>query len=428
MQRTKHIARWLMPGFNRQVALFLLYSLIWNIGMFGIMDVVLNFYFVSLGYGAETIGLLQSIPRIGGLLTGVPVGLMANRIGQRRIILYSTIAGAVTMLLLVTSPSLWILGVSRFLHGLFYGAQQIANNPFMGRIVEKRNQPHLFSYHNVLSMAGTAIGSIIGGVLPALMVTLFAYKPTVDLPAAQTPFAYSASIVVAALITFLSVVPLWVMRDAPSEQGGGGARWIQSDVPWGLMLKLAVPMLFFGFTGGLTFPFYNLFFREMFSVSDATVGTILSIGWIGMGVVPIVNPFLYARFGGARALAITLSVASLGFFALGIAPTLLLAVAAFVIAISSRNTMQPLFQPLVMSHLPLHLHNIASSVGLVVWNIGWFTATAISGFWQQTYGFGFIMQVVSIGLLVTVASILMTFRRQLEIQLTAKTASSPREE
>ena len=77
----KKLARWLMPGFNRQVALFLLYSLIWHIGMFGIMDVVLNFYFVSLGYGSETIGLLQSLPRIGGLLTGVPVGLIVSDSG-----------------------------------------------------------------------------------------------------------------------------------------------------------------------------------------------------------------------------------------------------------------------------------------------------------------------------------------------------------
>ncbi|MFN8375053.1 MAG: MFS transporter, partial [Anaerolineae bacterium] len=267
----KKFARWLMPGFNRQVALFLLYSLIWNVGMFGIMDVVLNFYFVSLGYTAETIGLLQSIPRVGGLLTGVPVGLIANRFGTRRIMLYSTIACAGAMLLLVVSPSLWLLGVSRFLHGFFYGAQQIANNPFMGRIVEKRNQPHLFSYHNVISMAGTAVGSLVGGVLPALLVSLAGYvPPTASVPASQTPFAYGASIVVAAAVTFISIMPLLAMADAPGEREiADGARWVQSGVPWGLMLMLAVPMLFFGFTGGLTFPFYNLFFRATFDIPDA---------------------------------------------------------------------------------------------------------------------------------------------------------------
>jgi MFS family permease len=412
--QVKKIARVLMPGLNRQVALFMLYSLILHIGMFGILDVVLNFYFVSLGYKSDTIGVLQSLPRIGGLLTGLPVGLVANRIGTRRIILFSTALMAGSVVGLVIAPSLLWLGVSRFMIGFFYGAQQIANNPFMGRIVEKQHQTHLFAYHNVISMAGTAVGSLIGGVLPSIIVAVLAYvPPTSDLPAAQTPFAYGTSIIIASILVFLSVVPLfWVHEPHGKPLNDNGAKWLQLDVPWGLLLKYVVPMLFFGFTGGLTFPFYNLFFRTTFNIPDATVGTVLSMGWIGMGLIPLVNPPLNVRFGGARAIGITMSVAAVAFFALSIAPVLTLATAAFVVAVSSRNTMQPLFQPLVMSHLPPELHNIASSIGMVVWNGGWFCATAVSGYWQQTYGFDFIMQVVAVGVMITGASVLLIFSQR----------------
>ncbi len=40
---------------------FLLYGAIFHIGLFGIADVILNFYFVSLGYDTQTISALQSL-------------------------------------------------------------------------------------------------------------------------------------------------------------------------------------------------------------------------------------------------------------------------------------------------------------------------------------------------------------------------------
>ena len=161
----------------------------------------------------------------------------------------------------------------------------------------------------------------------------------------------------------------------------------------------------------MTFPFYNLFFRTTFGIQDKTVGTILSIGWVGMAVVPLANPWWDRRFGRACALGITMSIAAVAFFGLSLAPTLVASVFCYVTAISFRNVMQPLFQPLIMDRLPANLHNIASSVGMVLWNIGWFTATAISGVWQSAHGFDFIMRVVAIGVFLNGASIVLIFRR-----------------
>jgi len=49
---------------DRDIWLFLLYSAIFHIGVLGLADVVLNFYFVSLGYDSQVIGQLQSYPRL----------------------------------------------------------------------------------------------------------------------------------------------------------------------------------------------------------------------------------------------------------------------------------------------------------------------------------------------------------------------------
>lgn len=407
------IAQYFKPVANRQVTLFMLYSSILQIGLFGLTDVILNFYFTSLGHSPETIGVLQSFPRIGGLLISIPAGLIASRIGAYKVILYGTVGIGAAMLMPLLWPTLPILGLSRFMLGVFYGAQQVAINPFIGGLVKPREQPFLFSYHNIITMFATAVGSFVGGFLPMLMISLSS-EPIADIhAAAQSSLAYSGALVVGLVVTLTCLLPLMLMKEnrhTPASVNMGSVDL--RKMPWRTLLIFAIPMLFFGFTGGLTFPFYNLFFRNTFLISDEVVGTILGIGWIGMGIVPLVNPVLDKRFGRAEALFITLTVAAVAFFGLSIAPTLGLSIVAYVIATSARNTMQPLFQPLVMATLPPHTHNMASGIGLVVWNVGWFTATTISGFLQADHGFRLIMQVVAAGVMITAVCVVLIFRNR----------------
>ncbi|MBI5670545.1 MAG: MFS transporter [Chloroflexi bacterium] len=407
------LKEWLGPG-RGDARLFLLYSALFHIGLLGMAEVLLNFYFVSLGHSPETIAFLQSLPRLAGFLTSVPVSLLTNRIGTRRVILHSTLGNAALFAMLVLLPSLPLLAVNRFLQGFLYGAQQIALAPLMVTLVRKDEQTGFFALHNVVSMAAMSFGSLIGGTMPTLMVSLFAgIAPAASVASVQTPFAYGAALVAAGLVVLVSVVPFLFVRGASAVVTTvQGIRAPAARTPWLYLTLLALPMLSFGFTGGLTFPFYNLFFRSRFTISDQLIGTILSIGWLGMALVPLANPLWEKRFGRVNTLALTMTIAAVAFLGLAFAPTLALTVIAFTVAISFRNVMQPLFQPMVLDHLPVELHNTIGGMSMVMWNIGWFAATAISGHLQNTFGFGFIMQVVAVGVLFTGATVVLIFRKR----------------
>jgi len=389
---------------------FLLYGAIYHIGLFGIADVILNFYFVSLGYDALTISLLQSLPRVAGFITSVPVSLIANRIGSRRMIALSNYGVVFAMILPVFVPLLSVLALSRFLNGFFYGAQQITSAPLMMTLVDKDSRTRFFALNNVISLTAAAAGNFIGGRIPAL----------IDPTNPQSTAAYSATLLIAAFVTLLCVIPFgWIHADAAPPVRVPTAPRTSDHRMWGFLTFLALPMLLFGFTGGLTFPFYNLFFRTQFRLPDDMVGTIISIGWLGMAVIPLLNPLWARYFGRARSLAITMTIAAFGFLALSFAPTLAFAVFAFTIGISFRNVMQPLYQPLVLDSLPRELHNNASAMSMVLWNIGWFTATALSGSLQMAVGYSAIMQIVSAGVLLTGLIVLVIFRKPRAISTAA---------
>ena len=134
------------------------------------------------------------------------------------------------------------------------------------------------------------------------------------------------------------------------------------------------------------------------------------------------RPNRVTRRGLVAGGAATLGIAAIAFLGLSAAPVLAVSVVCYVVAISFRNVMQPLFQPLIMDTLPPNLHNIASSVGMVLWNVGWFSATAISGFWQEAYGFDVIMRVVAAGVLVNGVMVVLLFRNR---QPASRAASAP---
>ena len=396
---------------TRQVVWFLAFNALLHIGLLGISDAILNFYFVSLGHGSETIGLLQSVPRVGGFLTSLPVGLLANRIGTRRVTVYSTAGIAVSYAMLIVWPDLAVLGLSRFLVGLFWGAIQIATTPLLIGLSPHESETHTFSYLNLVSMGATAVGSLVGGVLPLGAAALFPGATRVaGVVAEETPFAYQAALGLAGCTVVISLLPLLRLKDTRAEAVQTLAIPTGSRVPWRHLAWLSSPLLIFGFTGGLTFPFYNLFFRTTFAVPDKTVGTILSLGWLGMALVPMANPWWDRRWGRAWTLGITLSIAALAFLGMSLAPSLAVSVACYVVAISFRNVMQPLFQPLIMDTLPPYLHTITSGLGSVLWNTGWFSATAISGFWQETYGFGMIMRIVAVGVFLNGMLVVLIYR------------------
>jgi MFS family permease len=398
---------------RRDTGRFLVYSAVYHVGLFGIADVILNFYFVSLGYDPQTIALLQSMPRVAGFVASVPLSLWANRIGSRRMIALSNYGVVVAMLLPVIVPLLPVVAISRLLLGFFYGAQQIGQAPLMVTLVEKHERTRFFALHNVTSLTAAAAGNFLGGRLPSIVAAAPAgTAPAAAVASAQTPFAYGVTLLIAAVVVLASVVPFaFVRRDASAAPAPPIMSMRESRATWTHLAFLTLPMLLFGFTGGLTFPFYNLLFRTQFRLPDEAVGTVIGIGWMGMALIPMLNPLWERLFGRVHALAITMALAAVGFALLSIAPSLGLAVVGFAIGISFRNVMNPLYQPLLLDRLPPSLHNNVGGMSGVMWSVGWFTSTAIGGVLQTTVGFGGMMALVTVGMLLTSSTILAIFRK-----------------
>ena len=403
-----------LPGLNRQVFLFLCHSLLFHIGLLGIADILLNFYLVSIGYDGGTIAVLQSLPRLSGFLIGLPIGLVANRIGNRRLIVLSTAGIALCVAATAITPSLLVIAVSRFFWGACFGANQVVKPPYMITLTVQSEHTAQFSWHNLVSMLAVATGSVLGGILPVIMSETLSITSAGGFRPEEMPLAYRASIFCAAAILLMSIVPMLALRDKPKNAVSikRGRFGLGHSVPWRRVLRLTSPLFVFGISGGLTFPFFNLIFRDLFGISDSAIGSVIGLGWLVMGLMPLLNPFWEARLGRARALTALMAASALAFVGFSLAQALFLAVLFYVFAIGIRNTMQPLFQPLLMDSLDAEYHNLASSIGLVLWNIGWFSSTLSFGWLQTEIGHRNIMLLVAVFVVLNGLSIHLTALRK----------------
>ncbi len=402
-----------VPGLNGQVLLFLCHSLLFHIALLGIADILLNFYLVSIGYDTATISLLQSLPRLSGFLVGLPVGLVANRVGNRRLIVLSTAGIALSVAATALTQSLVVIALSRFFWGACFGANQVVKSPFMVTLTHHSEHTAQFSWHNLVSMFSVAAGSALGGALPIVMSQTLSIAATEALRPEQMPLAYRASILCAALILFLSAMPLLLLKRPPAAAKRKSAiLGFGRAVPWRSVLRLAFPLFIFGISGGWTFPFFNLIFRDLFDISDSAIGGVIGLGWLFMGLLPLLNPVWERRLGRAGALTALMLASAVAFVGFSLSQALWIAVVFYVMAIGIRNTMQPLFQPLLMASLEAEYHNVASSVGLALWNMGWFVSALTFGWLQAAVGTRVIMLLVAAFVVLNGLTIHLTALRQ----------------
>lgn len=396
---------------------FMLYNLIFNFGLYGVTDVVLNFYFVSLGVAPETIGILQTLTRVGGIMAGIPAGMLADRFGARQVTIVAMIVAALSYIPLLAAPTIPTLVVSRVLLGLSFTSALIAATPLLVSLVEPRHRTHALSYYQIVSLAGTSLGTLAGGFLPAALIRIFPSPVPFDGPAAQSPAAYGLTLASGGFLLLVSILPLLPMtglRRSGSHEPSAGAKALPRT-PWLMLAYLTFPWLLFGVSAGLSFPFYNLFFRQRFEAADTVVGSILSAGWLAMGLVGLGAPWLEKRLGRLKAILVTSAIAAVTFLALGAAATLPVGVLAYVLAASMRNLFALFFTQVILDAFGPRLYSLSSGFGSLVWNVGYFSSGAISGVWAASFGFGFLMNLVAVLVLVTAAVTWLMFARRREV-------------
>src|SRR5258706_16300145 len=150
--------------FNRDARLFLWMTIISGIILSG-WQLFFNIYMLQSGVTREFLGIVNSLPSLTGLLLGIPIGHLSDRIGRRRAIIISIGLSSFSFLGQVTfkQPAL-ILIMSGFT-GIFNMFLIVSVSPLMMKLSNLNNRTMLFSLNYGVQTLAAALGILFAGEL-----------------------------------------------------------------------------------------------------------------------------------------------------------------------------------------------------------------------------------------------------------------------
>jgi len=383
----------------------------------------LNYYVHSLGYQPDFIGIFSAMPAIGALISAVPVGLLADRLGRKPVLLLSAILTPLFLAAcaLVTSP--FLLLFCAFMQGVVSTAYWVTNLPLLTESTTERQRVGVFALNSFLLLGVGSLGSLLGGAIPEFMSSIL------HVSAAST-IALRFGVFAAALFTFVFGLPLWFLQE-PKRTAANSAtdkttqKVLEESVrnsgplaeavlhekherlPVALFVKLLVPDLLFTMGEGAVVALMQLFFILRFSLLPGPLGIIFTISGLAGGIFSLTAPLFVKRWSKLRVITTVQYLTAPLMILIGFAPTLPLAIVGEYTRSFMRILIEPIYAAFAMEQVSDRHRATLSGFYSVTWSIGFSIGPSIGGWLQSNVGlsasfvFGAFCLILAPSLLIT---------------------------
>lgn len=369
-------------AFSPNARKYLISIMIYGAG-FGIHRILFNFFLRSLGYDETLMGLLSTVSSMTVLIAALPMGYLADRIGRKLSLVISALVIGVSMLLMVSFPSVTILIITNIAMGLGSSLGGVVSGPFLMENSGDLERTYLFSISSGLRMAAFSMGDWLGGYLPTWFGGIFDTSII-------SPMAYAWSIRVAAGLVILAVIPRLLLHHNELPLGARASFAPLSfarEHPKALT-KLLLPLFVTSIGAGLIMPFMNIFFSNVHHQPDPVIGTMFAWGSLAMGIGLILAPAFADRYGKIWVVVFSQGLSIPFLILLGFSPIFSLSALAYFIRLTLMNMSTPVYQTFIMEQVDPESRAMVASLDSMVNSFGRAFSPVISGWLQVEYGFG----------------------------------------
>jgi MFS family permease len=185
--------------FRPNARLFLLSTLISGITLSG-FQLFFNIYLRSRGFDLDFIGLLNALPSGAALLVGIPLGIVSDRIGRRRAMLFGLAVATLAAWTVVTTESRTVMVIMSGVMGMANSLYFLSMAPFMIKASGEKERTLLFSLNFGLTTLSGAAGNLLAGQLPSWFGSWLGVG-------AESPEAYQAVLVASVFGGGLALLP-----------------------------------------------------------------------------------------------------------------------------------------------------------------------------------------------------------------------------
>jgi len=264
---------------------------------YGFIAIVLGLYLAQVGLTDTQIGLVLSLTLLGDAAVSLPITIIADRFGRRRMLIAGAglmiFAGVVFALtsniaLLIFAAIIGTISPSGNEVGPFLAVEQAA----LPQTTTDKQRTQVFAWYSLFGSIMTGIGSFAGGILAQVLQN-----------AGQTPLdSYRVVIVGYALLGVVLGIMFTRLSPAIEIQTTQGPVTLQSlfglKRSRGIVARLSVLFMIDAFAGGLVVQsLVALWFNRRFGVDPAMIGAIYLGANFFAGLSALAAARVAARYG-----------------------------------------------------------------------------------------------------------------------------------
>ena len=288
------LSRFRLREFNRNVRLFFAFGTSINAGM-ALFSLLYNLYLLRLSYQEDFIGQVASMAPLASGLLALPTGILSDRLGRRPFLIASGLLLAISQLGLCLTTSSGALLAFSFVGGVAMAFVWVNHVPFLSDNAHPARRAEALAIWSALQIIVRMLLSLIGGFMPGVMGYFLGLSTEVP-----EPFRYA--LFFGAACSLIAVVPLLyasgqTRRERTPEPTQSSDEDEPVASPWRVFTAIAVLSGTRGFSMGLTYPFFNVFFESELGVGPAAIGAIFFLSQLAGLPATFAAPTLVRRFG-----------------------------------------------------------------------------------------------------------------------------------
>jgi MFS family permease len=278
---------------NKNIILYLITVFLINIG-FGIIGADFNLYILSMDMSPDFLGIILSLTPFAQVLAAIPIGFMAEKIGNRRSLIIVNLVVGFSYFLRVFSANQTLIMLGSFLVGTVQAGYFIIQMPFISHYTGKLKDKE-FTIASIIFYAAMAVGNLMGGFLPSQLNSIFVNET----------ISYRIILVGASLLVVLGTIPLFFLaKDKPKNSKEISLSPYLHGIDKNT-IKFAVIEFFLGTGLGFLVLFMNVLFIYYYNSSLQAFGTMSAVLIIPTVIFLLLGPALAKKYNGLRIVIIS---------------------------------------------------------------------------------------------------------------------------
>jgi MFS family permease len=324
----------------------------------GIFGVVMQLYFAGLGIGSSTLGSILLMNSFGAAILTVPVGILADRYGKKKMMVLGMISVLAAVGLILYGKSVLLYKLGFFAIGVS-NAAGVVLSPIYSSFFSDEDMDKAFGLYGSLNVVTVAAGSLLG-FIPPLMVE----RLGLTLQASYWTFMALGA-------TFFLLQYVFYFGSLKSyEDSSNGKRFNFNLESKDLVVKISFVQALSAVSFGVFFSLFPFYVNKKFGLESDALGALFSVSYFFSAGAQALSSKISQRLGSFKTITLAYALATPFYLLIPLAPGFAWLSALYITRLSLVNLVQPLLGSSLMKGLREEEKATANSIRMMSMQCG----------------------------------------------------------